>query len=565
MKQKNGFLYETHGGVRLIAYTNEEASQVEIPEFIDGKKVSHLGKNLFHGCRVSSISIPDTIAYVSPFFLYGCYSLKELVIVERGGSERFYRTLKTAIGEKSLQISGEESTFRLLLRPEEKARAVLNYLLGKQVKFPQKAVEHYFNRRSTYVLELAVDEDSVAALSRADELHKLTRKNIDILILRAQLSHSSEALAYLLAYKESHFGFSDVFAQLNNELLKDPFSPGEMKKRFSVKVQGDTALISGYSGEQTDIFIPERIGNRPITKIGAYAFSPHKKHGYKPIYEKLEKVELNCVQTLGSGAFCGCSSMKEVVANEVCAIPEHCFSGCSSLEKFDFSKITDIGDHAFENCTSLKSAILPEKLEHLGEWAFYGCSSLEELILSKSIPVLPELCFARCSSLKEASLPIGITMAGKRCFYECTGITHIDFSSTVKRIEWEAFSGCSGIQSLFIPGTVREIGNLAFYYCTGITELLLAEGIESLEWGAFSNCQSLEVVHLPKSIKKIDSHVFKECYHLKEIHIPPEITNIHAVVFDDCRYVRIFGKKDSFAQEYAWIYGIPFIEEKTMS
>lgn len=176
-----------------------------------------------------------------------------------------------------------------------------------------------------------------------------------------------------------------------------------MKKRFSVKVQGDTALISGYSGEQTDIFIPERIGNRPITKIGAYAFSPHKKHGYKPIYEKLEKVELNCVQTLGSGAFCGCSSMKEVVANEVCAIPEHCFSGCSSLEKFDFSKITDIGDHAFENCTSLKSAILPEKLEHLGEWAFYGCSSLEELILSKSIPVLPELCFARCSSLKEAS------------------------------------------------------------------------------------------------------------------------------------------------------------------
>lgn len=565
MKQKDGFLYKIQKDtITLEAYTHESEPNIIIPDTIDGFKVTHLAKNLFHGCEVTSITLSDTISYVSPYAFYGCYSLKELIILEKGGTERFYKSLKTAVGERYLRFSGGANTFKYLLSPEKKARAALNYLLGIENPFPAEEVLKYFNRRATYVLELAIDEDCVAALMRAHELNKLTVKNIDNLISRSQNAHSSEALAYLINYKETHFGFSDIFCDMGRELLKDPFSPGEIRKRFSIKIKDDMAQITGYTGEQTDIFIPERIGGRPINKIAPYALSANKKHGSRPIYEKLEKVDLNEVSSIGEGIFSGCTSLKNVAAKKVTSIPDYAFCGCSSLEEFDFSDINNIGVHAFEKCSALKSVILPKRLLSLGEWAFYGCSSLSELILSPNISLLPELCFARCTSLKEVSLPFGITAAGKRCFYDCTGITHIDFSSSVKRIEWEAFSGCSKIETLYIPGTVKEIGNLAFYYCTGITELLLAQGIEKLEWGAFSNCQSLEVVHLPSSIKKIDSHVFKECYNLKEIHIPPEITNIGAVVFDDCRYVRIFGKKDSYAQEYAWIYGIPFLQDKTV-
>ncbi len=565
MKTANGFTYKIQkGSVKLTSYTDRSSKYIEIPSHIDGRKVSVLCKNLFQGCNAAQISIPDTIDYVNPSMLYGCYSVREITIREHCGKARFYRTLKTAVGHRTIKLTGEKNTFSLLLKSEARIRFALMWLMGMDIPYPQSCAEDYFFKRSIYILELAAEEDNIPALLKAEELGRVTSANIDRLINKAQTANSSEALAHLMSYKQMNFGFSDIFGDLSKELVRDPFSVGEIKKSFSVKTDDDSCTITGYLGDATDIFIPLRMGKKPITAISEQAFSPTKKRSSRPVYSKLEKIDLNGVTDIGEGAFNGCSELRTAITRSVENIPDKCFTDCSKLCDFNFTGIKSIGAHAFKNCVSLSSIHLPDGLTHIGEWAFFGCSGAKELIFPPSLTTLTELCFGRCCSLKELSLPDGLTAIGKRSFYDCKGVENITFSPSVRTIAWEAFSGCSGISRLHIPGTVKNIGNSAFYYCTGITELILNEGIENIEWGAFNNCQRLTVINLPQSIKKIDSYAFNDCYEIREIHIPPTITDIQPNIFNNCRFVRIYGKKDSYAQEYAWIYGIPFIADNNM-
>ncbi len=561
MREKSGCKYEIHKGmVTLKSCPVNTSGEAVVPPEIVGLPVAHLGSGLLWGTGAVSLTLPDSIASVSPSLLSGCYSLRKLRITENGGGERFYRSLKTAIGERTIAITGGQRTFSLLLTPEDKIICTIKWLKGIDTPFPMQCMEQYYNHRTVYVLEYAAAQDDAAALSAAQGIKPFTLKQTDRLIDAAKDANAGEALAMLLDYKEKHFGFSDVFSALSREFTADPFSPAQIKKRFSIKVQGETCAVSGYLGGDRDIFIPERMGKRPITSLCARAFSPKKGKGARPIYDELKSVELGGVDEIGAGCFSGCSSLEAVSAPNVKSIPESCFLGCSSLRSFDFSQIDSIGAHAFENCTSLKSACLSNVTE-MGEWAFYGCSDLSDIALPTE-STLPELCFARCSGLKNIHFPDGIISTGKRSFFECTALEDISFAPGVRRIDWQSFSGCSGIKRLVIPGSVKEIGNLSFYYCVALTDLTLSEGIESIEWGAFSNCQTLESVRLPRSIRHIESYAFSECYALKEIHIPPEITQIDPMVFSDCRLVRIYGKRDSYAREYAWIYGIPFLEEK---
>lgn len=565
MLNEQGFIYHTYKGkLKLEGYINRSEKEVFIPSHINGSKIYSLGKKLFQGSSVTCLSLPDSISYVNPSLFYGCYSLREITIREVEGSPRFYRTLKTALGHKTIKIKGEKNTFSYLLTPQAKQHFTLMWLTDKDTPFSPECLSDYFKKRGIFALDMAASEDNIPALIRAEELNKITASNIDRLINSAKAANASEALAHLIGYKEQHFGFSDIFARLNNELSKNPFAPSEIKKTFSIKSADTHCIITGYSGDATDIFIPQQMGDKPITAIGEQAFSPAKKRGARSIYNKLTDIELNCVSEIGKSAFSNCSSLASVKANAVKNIPENCFFRCEKLASFDFSSITSISPHAFQECSSLEHAVFSSKLKHLGAWAFFGCTSLKELALSSGVSELPELGFGRCYSLEELSLPKGVTKIGKRSFYECTSLRDIEFSSDVVMLDWESFSGCKRIQRLHIPSTIKTIGNSAFYYCTSLTDLVLDNGINAIEWGAFNNCQALEVVHLPDSVKKIDSYVFNECYALKEVHISPLITDMAPNVFNSCRFVRIYGKKDSYAQEYAWIYGIPFIEDKKM-
>ena len=73
------------GTLEIAGYAGNSA-KYEIPAEIDGKKVTQISDSAFSGCTVlTSIIIPDGIAYIGSFAFYNCTSLKSVNIPESAG------------------------------------------------------------------------------------------------------------------------------------------------------------------------------------------------------------------------------------------------------------------------------------------------------------------------------------------------------------------------------------------------------------------------------------------------------------------------------------------------
>ena len=81
----NNSVYEyevVDSGIKILShFYNEEETQIEIPEEIDGAAVSILGKNAFYQHKsLVSIVLPNSLKIFEGCPFYRCYSLRELEI-----------------------------------------------------------------------------------------------------------------------------------------------------------------------------------------------------------------------------------------------------------------------------------------------------------------------------------------------------------------------------------------------------------------------------------------------------------------------------------------------------
>ena len=119
----------------------------------------------------------------------------------------------------------------------------------------------------------------------------------------------------------------------------------------------DTITITGYSGNLTELIIPEKINGYLVTTIKGSAFS-------------------------------GCSGLTSIeIPNSVTSIGNESFSGCSSLTSIEISaSLTSIGASAFLSCSSLTSIEIPDSVTSIGGWAFSGCNNLTIYCEAESKP-----------------------------------------------------------------------------------------------------------------------------------------------------------------------------------
>lgn len=145
------------------------------------------------------------------------------------------------------------------------------------------------------------------------------------------------------------------------------------KVKLKYNLYPDEAMLLGLaenSTKETKIVIPEKVYERPVTKIQSHAF-----HGC----DNIEKIEIpNSVTTIynyafahcpnlteinlptglkdiGIGAFVGCKKLKNIeIPNQVDCIPEHTFIGCTQLTNINIgSETASINIKAFDNCPNL--------------------------------------------------------------------------------------------------------------------------------------------------------------------------------------------------------------------
>ena len=145
------------------------------------------------------------------------------------------------------------------------------------------------------------------------------------------------------------------------------------------------------------------------------------------------------------------------IPNSVTSIGSVAFRGCASLKNVTIGNgVTSIGDAAFMEFTSLESVTIPNSVASIGEMTFYGCTNLGSVTMPDSVTNIGELAFCGCTSLASITIPSSVTSIGSIAFSGCTSLASVTFQGTIvsSKFETSAFGG-SRYRGVYI-GDLRD-------------------------------------------------------------------------------------------------------------
>ena len=298
---------------------------------------------------------------------------------------------------------------------------------------------------------------------------------------------------------------------------------------YELSDDGSSAVITGYTGSDTDLIIPDTIDGYPVSAIGEWSFS-RKSMQTVAVPEGVTEIQ--------DGAFTSCENMKSI------SLP-------STLRK--------LSGEVFNSCTSLESLVIPEGVTEIGSGIFERCSSLSTISFPSTLTTIGGGAFISCASLKNITIPASVTSIGDNAFYEIEGLESVtveegntaytsingalytkDLSVLMRvpnnaaeftvdehttTIGKAAFMNCHDLTSVVLPEGLIVIENYAFQYCSKLTSITFPSTLESILFAAFYKCTGLESIVLPDHLKTIESNQFvgTGC-RLTSITIPKGIT-----------------------------------------
>ena len=221
-----------------------------------------------------------------------------------------------------------------------------------------------------------------------------------------------------------------------------------------VLAEDDNTRLIGYKGAGGNITIPSQ-----IKKIDAGVFANKSS---------VTSVNLNTVETLGTGVFKGCNDLTTVVlGNNLKSIPAETFWECRSLNSVTIpNSVTSIGENAFYQCASMSSITIPASVTDLSKDAFTQCDNLNSINVNNGGPYTSADGCVYNSSGTLLIVPVGKTSvsiaAGTKeiatgAFKDCANLGSLTIPNGVKKIQNDAFSG-SGIAVLTVPASVEVFG-----------------------------------------------------------------------------------------------------------
>ncbi len=295
----------------------------------------------------------------------------------------------------------------------------------------------------------------------------------------------------------------------------------------------------------------------------------------------------NSVTTIGVQTFENCSSLETIViSSSVNSIGYDAFKGTVWLENqtdgclyindmlYTYKGMMPANTHidiregtknicelAFIDCYNLLSITIPNSVINIGGGVFYGCSNLKTVQLSENITSLP--C---CVIENPWGPPINYGF-----FQGCKSLESITLHNNIVEIGNLAFESCSSLISVKIPNSVTEIGGGVFHGCKALKTVVLSENIKSLNdaglgsydnslKGFFEDCISLTSIEIPKSITCISDEAFYGCRSLVSIEIPDNVIELGSKAFGNCyslRYAKLgngFRKNEKYEKEISVLH-----------
>lgn len=223
---------------------------------------------------------------------------------------------------------------------------------------------------------------------------------------------------------------------------------------FSYRVApGGLAIVTGYTGNETNITIPQSMGGYPVAAIG---------HGAFINQDALESI------TLPDGLYM-------------------------------------IGDAAFKNNRSAQRIDIPASVRVIGASAFENCYALTNMVVPEGVTELKTSTFLHAKGLESITLPQSLQTIGQTALAGLEKLIALDVPSNVKTIGMGAFAANGQLTSIILPNSVEEIGYSAFHSSANLQEVVLPVNLRNLEGGMFHNCPKLEKVVVPVTARRFDT------------------------------------------------------------
>ncbi|MBR6022002.1 MAG: leucine-rich repeat domain-containing protein [Kiritimatiellae bacterium] len=216
-----------------------------------------------------------------------------------------------------------------------------------------------------------------------------------------------------------------------------------------------TVAITGYTGNETDLVIPETIAWQYDLTSSDNSLSTHYSC-------EVEVTEIRTFQTTATSV----------------TVP---------------NSVTNIGDWAFVSAHSpnLQSITMGEGVKHIGWYAFSECKNLTSIVIPDNVESIEEGAFCHCPGLESVTIGNGIETWGTQVFADCTSLSSVTLAEGLKGIGESAFSGCTSLASIDIPNSVKSIGNGAFLRCSSLESVSLGNDVADLGGFAFSDARGL--------------------------------------------------------------------------
>lgn len=270
-------------------------------------------------------------------------------------------------------------------------------------------------------------------------------------------------------------------------------------------------VLTGYSGSENSVIVPETVGGITVVAVGSGAFEDTKASFSEIILP-------DTVKSIGTKAFRLNKSIRYVKGKGLETIGESAFSGCSSLVTIDAPAVKTVSGYAFNRCTLLSDFIALDITE-IGEYAFANAESITVLSLEK-LENLGMNAFEK-SGLRSFDAPILKTVS-KAAFSGCLSLADVNIESA-QAIEAQAFSECRNLRKLYLPNVV------------------------TVESQAFSGSK-IGYIRFDK-LEKCDAHFTSDC----SVILPSSAASLG---FDsDCMvrkiHLKIYSAPGTYAEEWA--------------
>ena len=251
-----------------------------------------------------------------------------------------------------------------------------------------------------------------------------------------------------------------------------PVGSGEPMSEFSYTIEDGKATITGYTGEETELVIPNTISGYPVTKIGDGAFIENSS--------LISVTFPESVTDIGRYAFGYCTNLMSVtIPDSVTVIKRGAFRNCTSLTTIIIPEnVTSMEGDVFFWCTWL-TTVYYNATDVLGEWgndepvfghAGENTSSGMSVLFGETVRRIPKGLFCFIDDVAptpeiEDDIPDSILAAvGTQTNREGsrTTLDGDDLASRIIPIR---------VREVSIPTSVTEIGGFAFYSCTDLKEV----------------------------------------------------------------------------------------------